>query len=78
MPAGGVTGSGDFIYVTKGSGNTTGAYALLANQSLIGAGATLSVGGILTVTGVSGNEPILSGTLSASSVSGLTVNGIAM
>jgi len=78
MPGSGVTGSGDYIYVAKGTGSTTGAYALLANQSLIGAGVNLSVGGILSVAGAVANTPTLSGTLSASSATGLTVNGISM
>jgi len=64
-------------YVAKGSGNTTGAYSMRANQSLIGAGATLTVG-VLTVTGNSANTPTLSGTLTASGVTGLTVNGVSM
>ncbi|MBI4910060.1 MAG: putative Ig domain-containing protein [Acidobacteria bacterium] len=73
------TGTGDFIYVHQGSGNTTGACALKTNQSLIGAGATLSVGGgILTVAGNAANTPTIAGTLSAASANGLTVNGVSM
>ena len=72
------TGTGDFIYVAKGTGNTTGAYTLLGSQSLIGAGSTLSVGGILSVSGASANTPTLSGGISASSVTGLTVSGISV
>jgi len=47
------------------------------NQSLIGAGTTLTVGP-LTVTGSAANTPTLTGTLSANSVSGLTVNGVSL
>ena len=71
------TGTGDFIYVAKGSGSTTGAYTMLASQQLIGAGATLNVGaGLLVVTGAAGNTPTLSGTLTLAS--SVVVNGIDM
>ena len=46
------------------------------SQQLIGAGATLSVGGILTVAGASVNTPTLSGTLTLASSA--VVNGIDM
>jgi hypothetical protein len=75
--AGSGPAAGAYIYVSKGSGDTTGAYTFKANQSLIGAGATLTVG-TLTVPGNAANTPTLSGTLSATSVSGLTVNGLSM
>ena len=70
------TASGDFIYVSKGSGPTTGTYTMLSSQQLIGAGATLSVGGVLTVPGLAANTPTLSGTLTLAS--SVTVNGIDM
>ncbi|HEY3350735.1 MAG TPA: Ig domain-containing protein [Thermoanaerobaculia bacterium] len=73
------TGTGDFIYVAKGSGSTTGAYTMLASQQLIGAGATLSVptvGPVLTVAGNAANTPVLSGTLTLAS--SVVVNGIDM
>jgi len=69
--------AGASIYVAKGGATTSGAHTLLANQRLIGAGATLSVGA-LTVAGSAGNTPTLSGTLSASGVSGVVVDGIQM
>jgi hypothetical protein len=70
------TVSGDFIYVSKGSGPTTGTYTMLTSQQLIGAGATLSVGGVLTVPGSAANTPTLSGTLTLAT--NVTVNGIDM
>ena len=70
------TASGDFIYVSKGSGSTTGAYTMLTSQKLIGAGATLTVGGVLTVPGAAANTPTLSGTLTLAT--NVTVNGIDM
>jgi large repetitive protein len=70
------TSSGDFIYVSKGSGATTGSYTMLTSQSLIGAGATLSVGGVLTVPGAAVNTPTLSGSLTLAN--NVTVNGIDM
>jgi hypothetical protein len=71
------TASGDFIYVSKGSGPTTGAYTMLASQQLIGAGATLNVGaGVLVVPGLAANTPTLSGTLTLAN--NVTVNGIDM
>ena len=66
-----------FIYVFHGSGSTTGAYTFKANQTLIGAGATLTVGA-LTIAGAVANTPTLSGTLSASSVTGLITDGLSM
>jgi len=73
---GAATNSGDFIYVAHGSGSTTGAYTMKTSQQLIGAGATLSVGGVLTVTGNAANTPTLSGTLTLAS--SVVVNGIDM
>ncbi len=71
------TASGDFIYVSKGSGPTTGAYTMLASQQLIGAGATLNVGsGVLVVAGNAANTPTLSGSLTLAN--NVTVNGIDM
>jgi Putative Ig domain len=70
------TASGDFIYVSKGSGPTTGSYTMLPSQQLIGAGATLSVGGVLTVPGAAANTPTLSGTLALAT--NVTVAGIDM
>ncbi len=71
------TASGDFIYVSKGTGSTTGSYTMLASQQLIGAGATLNVGaGTLVVPGSAANTPTLSGTLTLAS--SVTVNGIDM
>jgi hypothetical protein len=70
------TASGDFIYVSRGSGPTTGAYTMLTSQQLIGAGATLSVGGVLNVPGAAANTPTLSGTLTLAT--NVTVNGIDM
>jgi len=72
----GVSSAGDYIYVSKGSGPTTGAYTMLANQTLIGAGATLSVGGVLNVPGAAANTPTLSDTLTLGT--NATVNGIDM
>ena len=69
--------AGHTIYVHKGGVGTTGAYALKANQTLVGAGATLSVGG-LTIAGSPFNRPTLTGTLSASGVSGITVSGVSL
>jgi len=71
------TASGDFIYVSKGSGPTTGNYTMLASQQLIGAGATLNVGsGVLVVAGNAANTPTLSGSLTLAN--NVTVNGIDM
>jgi hypothetical protein len=73
------TGSGEFIYVAKGSGSTTGAYTMLASQQLIGAGATLNVptvSPILTVAGNAANTPTLSGTLTLAN--SVTTNGFDM
>ena len=73
------TGTGDFIYVAKGGGSTTGAYTMLASQQLIGAGAALNVPTvtpILTVAGSAANTPTLSGTLTLAS--SVVVNGIDM
>ncbi|HUQ05931.1 MAG TPA: hypothetical protein VM261_25690 [Kofleriaceae bacterium] len=69
--------AGAYIYVARGVGNTAGAHTLLANQRLIGAGATLSVGGLL-VAGNAADPPILAGTLSATGVAGVVVNGVRM
>ncbi|HEX9459611.1 MAG TPA: hypothetical protein VGA84_10730, partial [Thermoanaerobaculia bacterium] len=55
---------------------TTGAYTMLTSQQLIGAGATLTVGGVLTVPGAAANTPTLSGTLTLAT--NVTVNGIDM
>lgn len=49
----------------------------MANHQLIGAGATLSIGGLL-IPGSAANTPQLSGTLSANNVNGLVVNGVSM
>lgn len=73
---GGVTASGDFIYVSKGTGSTTGSYTMLTSQQLIGAGATLSVGGVLTVAGSAANTPTLAGTVFLAN--NAVVNGIDM
>ena len=71
------TASGDFIYVSKGAGSTTGNYNMLASQQLIGAGATLNVGsGTLVVTGNAANTPTLSGSLVLAN--SVVVNGIDM
>jgi hypothetical protein len=70
------TSAGDFIYVSKGSGATTGTYTMLASQKLIGAGATLNVFSILIVPGAAVNTPTLSGTLTLAS--NVVVNGIDM
>ena len=70
------TASGDFIYVSKGSGPTTGTYTMLTSQQLIGAGATLSVGGVLNVPGAAANTPTLSDTLTLAT--NVTVAGIDM
>lgn len=53
---------GAYIYVSKGAGTTTGSYTFKHDQTLIGAGATLTVG-TLTVTGNAANTPALGGTL---------------
>ncbi|MEA2239569.1 MAG: hypothetical protein QOC81_4293 [Thermoanaerobaculia bacterium] len=71
------TAAGDFIYVSRGVGPTTGSYNMLASQKLIGAGATLNVGsGVLVVAGNPANTPTLSGTLSLAN--SVVVNGIDM
>ncbi len=71
-----LTSAGDYIYVSKGSGPTTGGYTMLASQKLIGAGATLNVFGILIVPGAAANTPTLSGTLTLAS--NVVVTGIDM
>ena len=73
---GAVTNNGDFIYVANGSGSTTGAYTMKTSQQLIGSGATLSVGGILSVAGNTLNTPTLSGTVTLAN--SVAVNGIDM
>jgi len=70
------TSASDIIYVSKGSGPTTGSYAMIGGQQLIGAGATLTAGGVLTVTGAAANTPTLTGTLTLAS--NVTVAGIDM
>jgi Big-like domain-containing protein/putative Ig domain-containing protein/cadherin-like protein len=72
---GAATSNGDFIYVAKGSGNTTGTYAMKPSQQLIGAGATLTVGA-LSVPGNAANTPMLSGTLTLAN--SVAVKGIDM
>jgi len=73
----GVSSIGDYIYVSKGSGPTTGAYTMLSSQKLIGAGATLNVGsGVLVVAGSAANTPTLSDSLTLAS--NVTVSGIDM
>src|SRR3954447_5593997 len=73
----GVSSPGDFIYVSKGSGPTTGAYTMLNSQRLIGAGATLNVGaGTLVVAGNAANTPTLSDSLTLAD--SVIVNGIDM
>jgi hypothetical protein len=74
---GSVSTSGDYIYVSQGSGSTTGTYTLLTNQTLVGAGATFTLGA-LSITGSQSTAPTLSSTLSASGVGGVTVSGISM
>jgi len=71
------TSAGDYIYVSQGTAATAGACALQNNQSLIGAGATLSILG-LTVPGNSASTPTLTGGLSASGALNLTVNGVSV
>ena len=72
------SGIGDLIYVEKEtSGNTPGNLTMQTSQKLIGAGATLNAGGgILVITGLAGNTPTLSGTLTLAS--SVVVNGIDM
>jgi hypothetical protein len=73
------TNNGDFIYVFKGSGTTTGAYTMKPSQQLIGAGATLNVPAvtpILTIAGNVANIPTLGGTLTLAN--SVTVNGFGM
>jgi hypothetical protein len=71
------TATGDYIYISKGSGPTTGAYIMLTSQQLIGAGATLNVGGgVLVVPGNAANTPTLSDTLTLAD--NVTVAGIDM
>jgi hypothetical protein len=72
--AGVATSASDIIYVSKGSGPTTGSYTMIGGQQLIGAGATLAAGGVLTVTGAAANTPTLTGTLTLAS--NVTVAGI--
>jgi len=64
-----------FIYVSKGAGNTTGNYTFKSSQTLLGAGATLTVGA-LSVTGNLANTPTLSGTLTVANST--TIDGIDM
>jgi hypothetical protein len=68
---------GATIYVHKGAATTPGAHTLLANQRLIGAGATLSMGA-LTIWGYAPAPPTLTGTLAASNVAGVVVDGVRM
>jgi hypothetical protein len=73
------TSNGDFIYVFKGTGTTTGAYTMKPSQQLIGAGATLNVptvGPLVTIAGAAGNTPTLGGTVTLAS--SVTVAGIDM
>ena len=73
--------AGAFIYVAKGGATTSGAFALKSNQTLIGAGATLSVPAAspaLTLPGAAANTPTLTGTLSANSASGIVADGLSM
>ena len=79
--------AGAYIYVHQGVSPlqaTTGAYTLKANQTLIGARATLTVptvppgGPTFTIPGNALTMPTLSGTLSANGASGLTVDGVGM
>jgi hypothetical protein len=76
---GAATNNGDFIYVAKGLGTTTGAYTMKPSQQLIGAGAALNVptiSPILTIAGVVANTPTLGGTVTLAN--SVTVNGIDM
>lgn len=68
------TSAGDFIYVSKGNANYTGARTLLASQSLIGAGATLTVGGNTVVAGNAANTPTLGGGITIAN--SVTIAGI--
>ncbi|HSB63289.1 MAG TPA: putative Ig domain-containing protein [Thermoanaerobaculia bacterium] len=76
---GAATNNGDFIYVFKGSGTTTGAYTMKPSQQIIGAGATLNVPTIsplVTIAGVDGNTPTIGGTITLAG--NVTVAGIDM
>ena len=58
------TGTGDFLYVVKGDGSTTGlndgdGVSLLASQHLVGAAEPLVVGGTTLATGNNANRPSL-------------------
>ena len=64
-----------FIYVARGTGTTTGAYTFKTGQTLIGAGATLTVGA-LSIAGIAANTPTLGGTLTLAGT--VTINGIDM
>jgi len=70
---------GAFISVAGGDGHpsTAGAHTLLGDQKLIGGGATLEVGALI-ITGIPANTPTLTGTLSASDVKGVVVDGVRM
>ena len=72
------TNNGDFIYVFKGSGTTTGAYTMKPGQQLIGAGATLNVPTVspLHHLGHNANTPIIGGTITLANT--VIVNGIDM
>ena len=73
------TNNGDFIYVFKGTGTTTGAYTMKPSQQVIGAGATLNVptvSPLVTITGVDANTPTIGGTVTLAN--SVTVAGIDM
>jgi VCBS repeat-containing protein len=74
---GAATSAGDYIYVQKGSGTTTGNYTMKASQLFIGAGATLNVGsGLLVIAGNTANYPTIGGTLTVANA--IVIDGIDM
>jgi hypothetical protein len=74
------TAIGDYIYIHKGSGNTTGNYTLKDSQTLIGAAASLNVAaGLLTIAGNIANIPTLSGKLNiGNGANNVSISGIDM
>jgi hypothetical protein len=71
-----VSTSNDTIFLYSGNDANLGAASLKQGQSLIGQGVALVVNSRTLVS--AGTFPTLGGTLTASSINGLTVNGVSM